>query len=132
MKKSKIKPTESELEILNILWFDGPSSVKELHAALFESKQVVYTTILKTLQNMYEKDLVVRESKGRGHVYAANVAQQDVQFKLTEELVKNAFMGNSSQLVLQALGQHSPSAEELVSIKALLDKLENDLENGNS
>jgi len=128
MKNTQIRPTESELEILNLLWKDGPSSVKQIHEALYESKQVVYTTILKTLQNMFEKGLVSREIKGRGHVYQANVLQQDIQHKLTDELVKNVFMGNSSQLVLQALGQHSPNAEELESIKALLDKLEKDLD----
>ena len=72
MKEQKsYSPTSSELEILQILWKRGPCYVKEIHELLSESKEVVYTTTLKTMQVMHERGLLNREAQGRRHLYSS-------------------------------------------------------------
>ncbi len=120
----KFKPTESELEILSILWNKGPSTVREVNEEMSRSKNVGYTTTLKLMQIMAEKGLVEREMDGRQHIYRAATLQEEAQVSMLDRLLQTAFGGSASKLVLQALGNHQTSEEELQEIKDLIKKLE--------
>lgn len=126
MSRKTIKPTESELEILQLLWQNGPSSVRQVNDILNEEREVGYTTTLKIMQIMLEKDLVTRNTDSRTHIYAAGVSESDVQSQLLNKFVQTTFRGSASSLVLQLLGNHSASAQELDEIKSLIEKLEKD------
>jgi BlaI family transcriptional regulator, penicillinase repressor len=121
----KFKPTESEIEILSILWRKGPSTVRTVNDEMnSRSKNVGYTTTLKLMQIMTEKGMVEREMDGRTHIYHAIARQEDAQVRMLDRLLETAFGGSASKLVLQALGNHQTSEEELNEIKALIKKLE--------
>ncbi len=122
---SKYQPTESELEILQLLWPNGPMTVRAVNDILNKNKDVGYTTTLKIMQIMLEKKLVIRDESKRTHVYEAKVAESEVQEKLLSKFINSAFRGSPASLVMQALGNHSASAEELEEIKALIDRIEN-------
>jgi BlaI family transcriptional regulator, penicillinase repressor len=122
----KFKPTESELEILSILWNKGPSTVRAVNDEMSRTKNVGYTTTLKLMQIMTEKGIVGREMDGRTHIYSAIARQEDAQVRMLDRLLETAFGGSTSKLVLQALGNHKTSGEELEEIKALIKKLEED------
>lgn len=135
---SIIKPTDSELEILHILWEQGPATVRTVNDLLNERRKsglvarnaakqsAGYTTTLKLMQIMFEKGLVTREEDGRTHTYAAAVQEEDTQSLLLQQFVDNAFRGSTARLVMQALGSHEAIAEELDEIKALIAQLENE------
>ncbi|MEX8546471.1 MAG: BlaI/MecI/CopY family transcriptional regulator [Mucilaginibacter sp.] len=120
-----IKPTESELEILQILWQQGKATVREVNEELSRLKQteIGYTTTLKLMQLMHEKGLVERDASNRTHVYKALLNQQKTQKSLVNKLIDSAFNGSASQLVMQALSGHKSSPEELEAIKKYLDQL---------
>jgi len=120
------KPTESEIEILSILWNKGPSTVREVNDAMSHNKNVGYTTTLKLMQIMAEKGMVEREMDGRTHIYHPIARQEDAQVRMLDRLLETAFGGSASKLVLQALGNHKTSQKELQEIKALIQKLEGD------
>ena len=124
MSSKSLKPTDSELEILQILWANGPSSVRLVNDALNEHKEVGYTTTLKLMQIMTEKQLVVRDTNARQHIYRAAVGEETVQNGVLQKIISTAFRGSASGLILQALGQHQPTADELDEIKALINKIE--------
>lgn len=119
-----MKPTDSELIILHFLWQQGPSTVRAVNDALNEQREVGYTTTLKLMQIMYEKGLVTRQEEGRTHIYAAAVSQEATQSVLLQQFVDAAFRGSAMKLVMQALGNHEASAEELDEIKALIAQME--------
>jgi BlaI family penicillinase repressor len=118
------KPTESELEILGVLWSKGASTVREVNALLNLEREIGYTTTLKLMQIMAQKGLVVRDETSRTHVYKAAIDQDKVQATLLNRLVDSAFSGSASSLVMQALGQGKTSKSELEAIKKLIEKLE--------
>jgi BlaI family penicillinase repressor len=118
-----IKPTESELEILQILWSKGLATVREVHEDLASTKDVGYTTTLKLMQIMHEKGLVKRDDSMRTHVYQANVNKERTQKHLLGKMIDSLFGGSPTQLVIQALGEHKASPEELEKIQALLNDL---------
>jgi predicted transcriptional regulator len=118
-----IKPTESELEILQILWQRGLATVREVHEELAKSKDVGYTTTLKLMQIMHEKGLVKRDESMRTHVYQPAVNKEKTQKHLLGKMIDSLFGGSSTQLVLQALGEQKASPEELEQIQHLLDNL---------
>jgi predicted transcriptional regulator len=120
-----IKPTESELEILQILWTKGLATVREVHEELAKSKDVGYTTTLKLMQIMHEKGLVKREDSMRTHVYQAAVNKEKTQRHLLSKMIDSLFGGSPTQLVIQALGDdnHKASPEEIEKIQALLNDL---------
>jgi predicted transcriptional regulator len=126
-----MKPTDSELEILHILWQQGPATVRTVNDQLNEDRKAGpkesagYTTTLKLMQIMLEKGLVSRTEEGRTHLYQAAVQQEEAQSLLLQQFVNNAFKGSAAQLVMQALGNHQASADELDEIKALIAQLEN-------
>ena len=121
---TQIKPTDSELEILNILWEKGPSTVREVHEVLEHSKDVGYTTTLKLMQIMHDKELLKRDATNKSHVYTANVSQEKTQGQLVQRMIDNVFNGSASQLVMQALGNHNPNSEDLNEIKKYLEEIE--------
>lgn len=116
-----LKPTDAELEILNVLWKRGASTVKQVHAVMGE--ETGYTTTLKLLQNMTEKGLVIRDESQRAHVYQARNAEKDTQRQLLAGLLTKAFRGSTAQLVVQALESKRATPAELAEIKKLIDRL---------
>ena len=123
MRKSPQKPTNAELDILRVLWRRGPSTVREVHAALEHGPKVGYTTILKLLQIMVEKGLVTRDESARTHVYEARATESATQQRLVSDLLERAFGGSALGLVMQALSAKRPSAKELQQIRRLLDDM---------
>ncbi len=118
-----IKPTESELEILQILWTKGLATVREVHEELAATKDVGYTTTLKLMQIMHEKGLVKRDDSMRTHVYQSAVNKEKTQKHLLGKMIDSLFGGSPTQLVIQALGEHKTSPEEIERIQALLNDL---------
>ena len=118
-----IKPTESELEILQILWNRGVATVREVHETMAATKDVGYTTTLKLMQIMNEKGLVKRDDSIRTHVYQAAVNKEKTQKHLLGKMIDSLFGGSSTQLVIQALGEHKANPEEIEKIQALLNDL---------
>jgi BlaI family penicillinase repressor len=118
------KPTDSELEILSVIWQHGPSSVRFINDELNENKKVGYTTTLKLMQIMNEKGLLDREEKGRMHIYRTTLKAEETQKQLLDRFVETAFGGSAMQLVMQALGKHKTSPEELKELKELISKME--------
>ena len=116
------KPTESELELLGILWERGPVTVRELFEAVNLGRPVVYTGVLKLLQIMTEKRLVERDERGRAHVYRAAVSQADTERRFLQELSEKFFAGSAAQLALRALQLEMASEEELEAIRRLIEK----------
>lgn len=125
-RKENIKPTEAELEILQILWSNGSSTVKEVNKELSKTKETGYTTTLKMMQIMHEKDLVKREMDGRRHIYTAALKKEETQQALLDRILNSAFGGSAGKLVMQALGNKKTTKEELQEIKKLIEKLEQD------
>lgn len=120
-----IKPTESELEILQILWAKNKATVREVHETLSEHKESGYTTTLKLMQIMFEKGLVKRDDTNKTHVYQPNVSKESTQKQLVGKMVNALFGGSATQLVMQALGNSKHSSAELEEIQKLLDNLKN-------
>ena len=118
-----IKPTESELEILQILWKKGNASVREVHEELLATKEAGYTTTLKLMQIMHEKGLVKRDDSIKTHIYQAAVSKEKTQKHLLNKMINTLFGGSPGELVMQALGNHKASAEELEEIQKILDNL---------
>ena len=116
------KPTEAELAILRVLWTRGPSTVREVAEQM--GREGAYTTVLKLLQIMTEKGLVVRDESQRAHIYEARLSEQRTQRQLLGDLLDRAFGGSPAKLVMQALSGRKTSAEELSAIRELLDRLE--------
>lgn len=118
-----IKPTESELEILRILWERNTASVREVHEELSKTKEAGYTTTLKLMQIMHEKGLVGRDDSIKTHIYHPVVSREKTQKHLIGKMITNLFGGSSTELVLHALGNHKTSPEELEEIQQLLNNL---------
>jgi len=121
----KLKPTDSELEILSYLWQAGPSTVRQVHEHLSATKDAGYTTTLKLMQIMQEKVLLSRTEEGRSHIYTPVVSEEETQQSLLDRFVETTFRGSAARLVIQALGNHETSADELDEIRELLKNLEN-------
>lgn len=119
------KPTEGELEILQILWNRGKATVREVHEELSQYKESGYTTTLKLMQIMFDKGTVIRDDSGKTHIYQANITRDNTQKQMLGKMVNTLFGGSTSQLVMQALGNSNttPSREELDAIQRLLDDL---------
>lgn len=122
MSINNIKPTESELEILQVLWQKGLCTVRDVHETLGK-KDAGYTTTLKLMQIMHEKGLVERDTTAKTHIYKALLNQEKTQQQLVNKMIDNVFNGSAARLVMQALGNQSASKEEIDLIKEYLDKL---------
>ena len=123
-KQGRIKPTQSELEILQIIWDNGPSTVRFVNDKLNERKKTGYTTTLKLMQIMLEKKLLSRNEKSRIHIYHPGVQKEAMQNELLDRFMENTFSGSAHKLVMKALGNHKTSRTELEEIKKLIKELE--------
>jgi predicted transcriptional regulator len=121
---AKVKPTAAELEILNALWRNGPSTVNEVQAVLARGDRVAYTTVLKQLQIMFEKGLVKRDDSTRPHVFRAAVAEAQVKRRVVSDVLDQVFEGSAMNLVMQALSVKRATPEELRKLRELLDEIE--------
>ena len=122
MSINNIKPTEGELEILQVLWQKKLCTVRNVHETLAK-KNARYTTTLKLMQIMHEKGLVERDTTAKTHIYKALLNQEKIQQQLVNKMIDNVFDGSAARLVMQALGNKSASKEEIDLIKKYLDKL---------
>ena len=118
------KPTSKELEILQIVWKNGPTSVKEVHVSLGGDSENGYTTILKMMQIMHEKGILTREKSGKLHLYKAVATQENINQQLVDKMIATVFQGSAAQLVMSALGNSTSTKQELSEIRKYLDKLE--------
>jgi len=122
---AEVKPTESELEILQVLWDKGPCTVRDVHEELLKTKDSGYTTTLKLMQIMHEKGLVERNTSAKTHVYNALVTRKEAQKSALNKILDTVFTGSTADLVIQALGSHRASQDEIEAIKKFLDQFEN-------
>lgn len=116
------RPTEAELELLRILWDKEPATVREIYHTLNQDRPSGYTTVLKLLQIMTAKGLVVRDEASRAHVYRAAISQDAMQSKLLKDLSLRLFSGSAAQLAMHALAMEPASQFELDEIRALIEQ----------
>ena len=121
-RQSLPKPTETELELLRVLWEKGPATVRELHDEVNLQRAVGYTSVLKILQIMTEKGLVEREESNKAHIYRAAASQEETQNQLLRDLSERLFSGSAAQLAMHALAMQPASAEELEEIRTLIER----------
>jgi len=117
------RPTESELEILQVLWNEGAATVRRVHEELSKTKDSGYTTTLKLMQIMFEKGLVTRDDSNKTHIYQPAVSREKTQKLFLNKMIDTLFAGSPANLVLQALGGHVASEEELEKIELLISEL---------
>jgi BlaI family transcriptional regulator, penicillinase repressor len=123
-RKKTLGPTDRELAILGVLWEKGPSSVREVHEALYPEEETGYTTTLKLMQIMVEKGLLVREDDGRRHIYRPALSEERTQKDLMQNLLDRVFAGSAEKLVMRALSARKVSPKELKRIREMLDEIE--------
>lgn len=121
-----VKPTESELSILRILWKSGASTVRDVNAGLNISRKVGYTNTLKMMQLMHEKGLLNRDETNRSHIYSPTIQADDIRSNLLNHMIETVFEGSTSRMMLHALGNYKASPEEIKKIRSLLNNIEND------
>jgi BlaI family penicillinase repressor len=124
MTRSPLKPTASELEILRVLWSRGPSTVREVHESLSETKDLGYTTVLKLLQIMTTKGTVRRNETQRAHVYEACLPAEQTKRQIAGDMLQRVFEGSASQLMMHALAGRKSSPEEITELRRMLDEYE--------
>ena len=122
-RPSSSQPTEVELQILRSLWGQGPSTAREIHNQLTESRDTNYSTTVKMLSVMLDKGLVRRDESVRPQVFRAAASQQRTQQRMLRDLIHKVFDGSAGSLVLQALASKKASPEELAEIRRVLDEL---------
>ncbi len=120
----KYKPTDSELEILQILWAEGECTVREIYEKLKDKRNIGYTTTLKTMQIMFDKGILSREKSKRTHLYRAEVKKDETERVMVSKLLNSVFEGSAVKLVMRALGSNKASKEELDKIKDLIEEIE--------
>ncbi|MFT3679704.1 MAG: BlaI/MecI/CopY family transcriptional regulator [Ferruginibacter sp.] len=124
MTATKIhKPTEGELEILQVLWQKRSATVREVHEEIIKTKDAGYTTTLKLMQIMFDKGLVTRDSSSKTHVYQPAVSREKTQAMFLNKMIDSLFAGSPAQLVMQALGNYKASKKELEEISTFLDSI---------
>ena len=123
-RKKTVGPTERELAILAVLWEKGPSSVRQIHEALYPESETGYTTTLKLMQIMAAKGSLVRDDDGRRHIYKPAVSEERTQKKLVGDLLDKVFAGSAEKLVMRALSAKKVSPKELKRIRQMLDEME--------
>jgi len=120
----EIKPTESELEILQVIWKKGQCSVRDVHEELAKNKDAGYTTTLKLMQIMHDKGLVERDTTSKTHLYKAIITRGQAQQTALDKIISTVFKGSTSEMVIQALGNHRASKDEIDAIKNYLQQFE--------
>ena len=122
VQESVPRPTETELELLRILWDTEPATVREIYDRFNENRPSGYTTVLKLLQIMTAKGLVLRDEANRAHVYRAAISQDAMQSKILKDLSMRLFSGSAAQLALHALAMEPASQNELEEISMLIER----------
>lgn len=120
-RRRQVTPTEVELEILQVLWDQQPSTVREVVDVLNETRPRAYTSILSMLNVMYEKGLVTRQMRGRAHVYRAKISRDKTLGGVVRDLLGRAFNGSTTSLITQVLEQSKPTPEELDEIRRTIE-----------
>jgi len=121
------KPTAAELQILQVLWERGPSTVREVHDALQEEKALGYTTVLKLMQIMTTKGLVRRDENQRAHVYEAQQPAEKTKRQFAADMLERVFDGSARELMLHALASQRSTRQEIEELRNLLDEHERNL-----
>ena len=124
MSGTKTRPSDGELEILQILWEHGSSSVRFVNEELNREREVGYTSTLKIMQIMTDKGLVTRNTDQRTHIYSASVEEKDIQKSMLNRFLKTTFRGSALNLVMQTLGNHQASSQELERIRKYIEEIE--------
>lgn len=123
---TEIVPTKTEMDVLQVLWQYGPSTVRFVHDKLNEQKEIVqYTSTLKLMQVMKEKGMLGRDETNMKHVYNAAVAEDTVKGNLLGRFVDSMYNGSPSNLMMALLDNDKTSGEELQKIKEMLSKMNN-------
>jgi BlaI family penicillinase repressor len=120
----EFKPTESELEILQVIWKKGQCTVRDVHEELSKNKDAGYTTTLKLMQIMNDKGMLVRDTTSKTHLYKALITREQAQNTALDKILDTVFKGSTADLVIQALGQHRASKDEINAIKDYLKQFE--------
>jgi len=123
-QNKQLEPTRSELEILQVLWENGPSTVREVNNELLKQKDVNYTTTLKLMQIMADKGILARDETQMKHIYRVAEDEQKTKEHLLDKFVDSMYKGSASKLVMQLLGNKKTSKEDLDAIKELVKQLE--------
>jgi predicted transcriptional regulator len=118
------RPTDAELEILTVLWSRGPATVRDVHEIIAARRPTQYTTVLKQMQVMAEKGLVLRNEDQRAHVYEAARPREWTQRQLAGDILQRAFNGSAKSLMMGALSSRRASKKELAELRELLDEYE--------
>ena len=121
------KPTAAELQILQVLWERGPSTVREVHQALQQEKALGYTTVLKLMQIMTAKGLLRRDEQQRAHVYQAEQPAEKTKRQLAADVLERVFDGSARELMLHALASQRSTRKEIEELRSLLDEHERNL-----
>lgn len=119
-----IKPTDSELEILNILWNQGPSTVRTVHQQIATYKTIGYTTTLKLMQILHDKGVLYRTEQGKSHIYVALLGKEETQQNLIKRLSETAFENSNLALITQALNTTPLTYEEIRVLRTKLNLME--------
>ena len=125
-RQSSSQPTEVELQILRILWEQGPSTARQIHNRLSSDRDTNYSTTVKMLSVMLDKKMVKRDDSIRPQVFRVATSQQQTQKRMLKDLIQNVYAGSTGSLVLQALASKKASQEDLTEIRRLLEELEGD------
>ena len=120
----EFKPTESELEILQVIWKNGQCTVRDVHEELAKNKDAGYTTTLKLMQIMHDKGMLVRDTSAKTHLYKALITREQAQNTALDKILDTVFKGSTADLVIQALGQHRATSDEIDAIKKYLQQFE--------
>lgn len=120
------RPTDVELQILDVLWEQGPSTVRQVHRALAAQRDTGYSTTLKMLQVMREKGLVVRDESVRPQLYRAAESRRETQLRMLDDLAQRAFGGSAQKLVMRMLSANRVSVEELAEMQRLIEEVRGD------
>ncbi|HEV8591821.1 MAG TPA: BlaI/MecI/CopY family transcriptional regulator [Pyrinomonadaceae bacterium] len=121
---NKIRPTAGELEILGVLWQSGPSTVRDVFETIAKNKSTQYTTILKLMQIMHQKGLLVRNEKEKAHIYRAAQSQEQTQTNVVTDLLDKVFQGSAAKLVQHVLETKAASPEEIAEIRRMITEAE--------
>lgn len=116
------RPTEAELELLNMLWENGPATVRDLHQAISVKRAIGYTSVLKLLQIMTDKGLVEREESGKAHIYRPVGTRQQTQSQMVRDISERVFSGSAAALAMHALSTQPVSDQELDELRRLIEQ----------
>ncbi|MCW8878055.1 MAG: BlaI/MecI/CopY family transcriptional regulator [Kangiellaceae bacterium] len=120
---TNLKPTQAELQVLQVLWRRQQATVREVHEVLSQHHKTGYTTVLKIMQIMFDKGLLARDESSRAHIYSANIGKGETQGEMVRDMVSRVFGGSTSQMLVSALNGKT-SKKEIAEIRAILNELE--------